>query len=57
MDITTKSIEELKAIAYDVLVQRDTATRNLQIVENEIAKRAKEVTNEIAEEPKKEKHD
>lgn len=51
MDITTKSIEELKAIAYDVLVQRDTATRNLQIIENEIAKRAKEA--EVAEKPKK----
>ena len=40
MDITTKTTEELKALAYDVLVQRDTATRNLQIIENEIAKRA-----------------
>lgn len=54
MDITTKTTEELKAIAYDVLVQRDTATRNLQIIENEIAKRANEA--EVAEKPK-EKND
>lgn len=51
MDITTKTTEELKAIAYDVLVQRDTATRNLQIIESEIAKRAKEA--EVDEKPKK----
>lgn len=51
MDITTKTTEELKAIAYDVLVQRDTATRNLQIIENEIAKRANEA--EVAEKSKK----
>lgn len=58
MDITTKSIEELKALAYDVLVQRDTATRNLQIIENEIAKRAQEVKEVgVEEKPEEEKND
>lgn len=57
MDITTKTTTELEALAYQIIVQRENATRNLQIIENEIAKRAKAVTNEIAEKPKKEKHD
>jgi len=41
MDITTKSVEELKALAYDLLVQLEQIQGNLRIVNNEIASRAK----------------
>jgi len=52
MDITTKTLEELKALAYDVLVVRDNATRNLQLIEAEIAKKTPK-TEEAAESKKK----
>jgi hypothetical protein len=42
MDVTTMTIEQLKALAYDQIVIRENAERNLQILNNEIARRAKE---------------
>jgi hypothetical protein len=42
MDVTTMTIEQLKALAYDQIVTRENAERNLQILNNEIARRAKE---------------
>ena len=41
MDISKKSIQELKALAYEQIVQRTQADRNLQLIEQEIVKKAK----------------
>ena len=42
-DIKTATVTELKAIAFDVLVQIETNQKNLQIINQEIAKRSNEV--------------
>lgn len=39
MDISKKSIEELKAMAFDEMTKRDIANQNLQILMNELEKR------------------
>ena len=36
MDITTLTLAELKALAYDLLLQVQTDSNNLKIVENRI---------------------
>lgn len=60
MDITTKTTEELKALAYELIVMRDNAARNLQVVEGELVKRAQATAAAAPEEAKGkkgEKHD
>lgn len=47
MDITTKTTEELKALAYELIVMRDNAARNLQVVEGELVKRAQAAPEEV----------
>lgn len=54
MDITTKTTTELEAFAYQQIVIRDNATRNLQIIQGEIDKRA-QVAPEAEEKPAKSK--
>jgi len=52
MDLTVKSLAELKTIGWDMRKQHDNLTRNLQIVQNEIEKRemdAKAVEKNIKE--------
>lgn len=44
MDITTKTVVELKALAFDEIVKFESAQKNIQIINAEIAKRAKEET-------------
>lgn len=44
MDITNKSLTELKAIAYDLLVQIQGMQSSLNVVNDLIAKKAKEET-------------
>jgi hypothetical protein len=39
MDITTKTVVELKAHAYDELVKLETAQKNLRIINDELVKR------------------
>ena len=41
MDITTKSVVELKALAFDLLVQLENAQNNLKVVNAEIEKKVK----------------
>ena len=54
MDITKKTVDELKALAYDLLVQSNNIQRNLQVVEKEISSRHPDVlpANEVQEEIK-----
>lgn len=40
MDISQKTLTELKAIAYDLLVQIEGFQKNLAIVNSEIAKKS-----------------
>ena len=47
MDITKKSVDELKSLAYDQMVELQRIQQNLQLINNEIAKRA-----EVKEEKK-----
>lgn len=42
MDKTKKPLEELKAIAYDIIVQLEQLQKNLQVVNGEIAKKTNE---------------
>lgn len=49
MDITTKTVAELKAIAYDEFLKLETAQNNLRIINAEIAKR---LTNDSTTESK-----
>ena len=42
MNLETKSIEELKCIAYDLLASQEQTTRNLQLVNQTIAKKYEE---------------
>jgi hypothetical protein len=39
MDITKKNLTELKAIAFDLIVEQDRVNKNLQIVQAEMNKR------------------
>ena len=41
MDITTKTDVELKALAYDELVKKRLAQANIELVNNELARRNK----------------
>jgi hypothetical protein len=41
MDITTKSVIELKALAFDLLVQLENVQNNLKVVNAEIEKKVK----------------
>lgn len=50
MDLTTKTVEELKALAYDQIAQKELAERNLQILNQEISKRL-----QVVPEPDKKK--
>ena len=50
MDLTKKTVEELKAMAYDQLAAKGQAEQNLQILNQEIAKRV----SEEAKKPNKE---
>lgn len=44
MDITKLSMTELKALAYDMIAQRDNTSQQLQVVNNEIANRQAEAS-------------
>lgn len=50
MDITTKSIDELKALGYDQMMTLDITQRNLQAINAEIAKRMAEAKESKPEE-------
>ena len=39
MDLNTKTIEELKVIAYDLLASQEQTTHNLKLVNQMIAKK------------------
>lgn len=39
MDITKKTVDELKAICYDLLVDKDRIIRNIALIQAEIEKR------------------
>ena len=49
MDITKKTVEELKALAYDQMAIKQQAEMNLQALNEEIGKKIKE------DKPKKDK--
>ena len=57
MDITKLSVVELKAIAFDLLVQLENVQNNLKVVNAEIAKRveSEKVDKEIVQKPNNEK--
>jgi len=42
VNLKEKSVEELKALAYDLLVQQTVTNNNLQLVEREIANKLQE---------------
>ena len=50
MDITQKTLDELKSLAYDQLILLERARNNLNLLNQEIAKQIKELKSE--EEPK-----
>ena len=43
VNITTLSLEQLKAMAYDNVVNMEVAERNIQAIKIEIEKRKKEI--------------
>jgi len=43
MDISKNTLEELKSLAYDTLVELQRIQNNLQILNNEIVKRGEKV--------------
>ena len=49
MDITKLNVQELKAIAYDLIVQLDIAKNNLAVVNQAIGAKAKEDVPEVDE--------
>lgn len=50
MDITSQTVEQLKALCYDQIVIQQNATNNIAIINAELAKRNKEQKpNEKAE--------
>jgi hypothetical protein len=57
MDITKLSVVELKALAFDLLVQLENVQNNLKVVNAEIAKRveSEKVDKEIVQKPNNEK--
>lgn len=40
MDITTFTIEQLKALAFDEIIKKDAAQNNLNIIQVELQRRA-----------------
>jgi len=55
LDITKLTDTEVKALAYEQLVARNQAQNNINVCEEELAKRAQsktEVEEEVEEEPK-----
>ena len=48
VDLKTSSVTELKAFAFDILVQIENSQKNLQMINQEIAKRS----NILVVEPK-----
>jgi hypothetical protein len=46
MDISKMTVEQLKALAFDFIKQRDIAAQNLTVVLQELDKREKEVKND-----------
>lgn len=46
VNLKEKSVEELKALAYDLLVQQTVTNNNLQMVEREIANKLQELQNQ-----------
>ena len=42
INLKEKSLEQLKALAYDLLVQQNIASNNLQLVEKEIVSKLQE---------------
>mgnify|MGYP003662248162 CR=1 FL=1 len=47
MNLETKTIEELKVIAYDLLASQEQTNRNLQAVNQMIAKKYEDKEKEI----------
>jgi hypothetical protein len=43
-DLSNKTLDELKVIVYDLLVEQQTINQELILVNTEISKREKEVT-------------
>ncbi len=39
LDITQMNVDQLKAIAFDLVCQRDQAIQNLQVISQEIVKK------------------
>ena len=46
MDITKLSMEELKILAYDLIVRMENDKRNMDIIQSEMEKRIKEIEDE-----------
>jgi hypothetical protein len=46
MELNTKTVTELKAIAYDLLVEAEQTQKNIQIVNQVIAKKLEEELKE-----------
>lgn len=43
IDITKFTLEQLKAMAYDLIGQLENIQKNLQVLNNEIAKKSQEI--------------
>jgi len=46
MDITKLSMEELKILAYDLIVRMENDKRNMGMIQSEMEKRIKEIEDE-----------
>ena len=46
MDITKLNIEELKILAYDLIVRMENDKRNMGMIQSEMEKRIKEIEDE-----------
>lgn len=55
MNLSTASIVELKALAYEQILQRDNATQNLQIINAELQRRIDEENKEVPEQESEDK--
>lgn len=55
MNIKTLTIEQLKALAYDLVVQMKSTENNLRTVEQEMTSRPQEVKPEVKPEVKNDK--
>ena len=51
MDITTKSVTELKALAFDTLVSIEQQQNNLRAINAEIAKRNQKADEPVSSQP------